>query len=68
MPRHDIRDAFHLAFASHYKLDFLLTWNCKHLANARKQLHIRAVNGGLGLSTPFITPLELVSSEPEEMP
>jgi predicted nucleic acid-binding protein len=28
MPRHDIRDAFHLAFASYYKLDFLLTWNC----------------------------------------
>jgi predicted nucleic acid-binding protein len=68
MPHYDIRDAFHLAFASHYKLDFLLTWNCRHLANARKQLHVRAINGMLGLSTPLIvTPLELVPSEPEEM-
>jgi predicted nucleic acid-binding protein len=68
MPRHDIRDAFHLAFASYYKLDFLLTWNCQHLANARKQLHIRTINGVLGLSTPLIvTPLELVPIEPEEM-
>lgn len=69
MPRRDVRDALHLAFASHYKLDFLLTWNCQHLANARKQLHIRAVNTMLGLGTPLIvTPLELVPAEPEESP
>jgi predicted nucleic acid-binding protein len=67
MPRRDVRDALHLAFASHYKLDFLLTWNCNHLANARKQHHIRAVNTMLGLATPLIvTPLELVPAEPEE--
>lgn len=69
MPRRDVRDAFHLAFASHYKMDFLLTWNCRHLANARKQLQIRTVNAILGLSTPLIvTPLELVPAEPEEAP
>ena len=67
MPRRDVRDALHLAFASHYKLDFLLTWNCQHLANARKQRHIRAVNAMLGLGTPLVvTPLELVAAEPEE--
>jgi predicted nucleic acid-binding protein len=69
MPRADIRDALHLAFASYYKLDFLLTWNCQHLANARKQQHIRAVNAMLGLHSPLIvTPLELVVGEPEEVP
>lgn len=26
-------DAFHVAFASAYQVDFLLTWNCSHLAN-----------------------------------
>lgn len=69
MPRRDMRDAFHLAFSSYYKVDFLLTWNCQHLANARKQQHIRAVNTMLGLNSPLIaTPLELVAAEEEEMP
>jgi predicted nucleic acid-binding protein len=69
MPGRDMRDAFHLAFASYYKLDFLLTWNCSHLANARKQQHIRAVNSALGLPSPVIvTPLELVAGEEEELP
>jgi len=53
-------DAFHLAYASVYKIDFLLTWNCNHLANANKKQHIRIINTKLGLSTPeVITPLEL---------
>src|SRR5438132_4746408 len=29
-------DAIHLALASYYRLDFLLTWNCRHIANANK--------------------------------
>lgn len=66
MPRQDLRDAFHLAFASYYKLEFLLTWNCEHLANARKQRHIRTVNALLSLGSPLVTPLELVLVEHEE--
>ena len=27
-------DAFHVAYAISYELDYLLTWNCTHLANA----------------------------------
>lgn len=43
-----------------YKIDFLMTWNCKHLANANKKLHIRKLNTKLGLFVPdIITPLEL---------
>jgi predicted nucleic acid-binding protein len=53
-------DVIHLAYASYYKIDFLLTWNCNHLANANKKRHIRAVNTLLNLPTPeIITPLEL---------
>ena len=49
------------AFASYYKCDYLLTWNCKHIANANKFQHIRQINGLLGLFTPsLITPLELL--------
>lgn len=37
-------DVLHLAYASYYKMDFLLTWNCNHLANANKKQHIRLIN------------------------
>jgi hypothetical protein len=55
-------DAYHLAFASYYAVDFLLTWNCSHLANPNKFGHIRAVNERLRLPTPILcTPEQLLS-------
>jgi len=61
MPSDQLGDALHLALASYYKVDFLLTWNCVHLANANKQLHIRRINERLRLFTPeLVTPLELI--------
>lgn len=57
-------DVIHLAYASYYKMDFLLTWNCNHLANANKKQHIRLVNTKLNLSIPeIITPLELFTEK-----
>ena len=64
MPRNPLGDALHLALASYYKFDYLLTWNCKHLANANKFNHIRQVNTLLGLHVPILTtPLELMGGE-----
>ena len=61
MPQNPLGDALHLALASYYKCDFLLTWNCKHLANANKFDHISRVNMLLGLYVPkLVTPLELL--------
>jgi predicted nucleic acid-binding protein len=61
MPQGTFGDAVHLALASLHKCDFLVTWNCKHLANANKFDHIRRVNGLIGLMTPnLVTPLELL--------
>jgi len=41
-------------------MDFLLTWNCQHLANANKKQHIRIINARMNLFTPeLVTPLEL---------
>jgi hypothetical protein len=61
MPADPAGDALHLALASFHKCDFLLTWNCQHLANANKFAHIRRVNGILGLFVPsLVTPLELL--------
>ena len=61
MPRDVTGDALHLALASFHKCDYLVTWNCRHLANAAKFKHIREINGRLGLKTPdLVTPLELL--------
>ena len=60
MPKDEMGDALHLAYASFYKIDFLLTWNCNHLANANKKQHIRILNSRMNLFVPeIITPLEL---------
>jgi len=59
-------DAMHLALASYHKCDFLVTWNCQHLANANKFGHIRRVNTMLGLFVPsIVTPLELLGETNE---
>jgi hypothetical protein len=64
MPKVAEGDALHLAYASFYKIDFLLTWNCKHLANANKYQHIRIINTRLQLHTPeIVTPLALFITE-----
>jgi len=61
MPADPSGDALHLAMASFHRCDFLITWNCRHLANANKFGHIRRVNEGLGLFVPtLVTPLELL--------
>lgn len=61
MPRDTGGDALHLALASYHKCDFLVTWNCQHLANANKFGHIRRINALLGLYVPsMVTPLELL--------
>jgi len=67
MPRDPLGDALHLALASHHRCDFLVTWNCRHLANANKFDHIRRVNGILGLFVPaIVTPLELLGDDNEQ--
>ena len=61
MPADPAGDALHLALASVHGCDFLITWNCRHLANANKFGHIRRVNALLGLYMPsLVTPLELL--------
>jgi predicted nucleic acid-binding protein len=64
MPRERLGDALHLAIASYHKCDFLLTWNCTHIANANKFEHIRIINARLGLYVPtLVTPMELCEED-----
>jgi hypothetical protein len=65
MPADAGGDALHLAIASWHRCHVLLTWNCKHIANANKTPHIRYINTLLGLHIPqLVTPLELLGIEP----
>ena len=58
MPQGLFGDAHHVALASFYDVDVLLTWNCKHIANLNKTHRIRQINSELGLPTPeLVTPL-----------
>lgn len=54
-------DAFHIACASIHRMDYLLTWNCTHIANASLRKVIDSVNKQYGYKTPVIcTPEELL--------
>ncbi len=54
------RDALHLATASASGMDYLLTWNCSHIACAEVRKALEAVNDAEGISTPVVcTPEEL---------
>ena len=65
MPQDATGDALHLALAFFHKCDYLLTWNCKHIANANKVNHIRRINQMLQIHVPeLVTPLELVQENP----
>ncbi|MEI6085492.1 MAG: type II toxin-antitoxin system VapC family toxin [Verrucomicrobiota bacterium] len=54
-------DAAHVATAAVHGMDFLLTWNCRHIANAVIVEKLRAVCEREGFSAPVIcTPHELM--------
>ncbi len=54
-------DAYHLALASWHGLDFLISWNCVHIASGRVRMIIEEINSQRGIRTPIIcTPEELM--------
>jgi hypothetical protein len=64
MPKGEGGDAVHLAVACEHEVEYLLTWNCRHLANANKLRRIQAINMRQGLLTPaMVTPPMLCGTE-----
>ena len=58
-------DALHIAVAATKAIPFLLTWNCRHLANAVMRPVIETVCKAKGFKAPIIcTPEELLGSKP----
>lgn len=54
VPKKAVEDAAHIAIATVHGMDYVLTWNCKHIANARLQRAIQAVSSDLGYDAPVI--------------
>ena len=61
VPAHAVVDALHIGIAAAHGVDYLLTWNCKHIANASLRRRIAAVCRTIGAEMPVIcTPEELL--------
>lgn len=59
-PKADI-DAIHIATATVHGLDYLLTWNCKHIANAQIQGKLAQISLDFDYELPILcTPYELL--------
>jgi hypothetical protein len=61
IPPRAVRDAAHVAVAAVHRIDYLLTWNCRHLANAQIMRKMEEVCGRSSERMPLIcTPEELM--------
>lgn len=59
-PKADI-DAVHIAAATVNGMDYLLTWNCKHIANAQIQKKLAEISFDFEYELPILcTPYELI--------
>lgn len=59
-------DAVHVATACRHGMEYILTWNVRHLANPNKVRHLNKVCWRLGLLPPQIVTPELLWEEEDE--
>ena len=60
LPARADRDAAHIALATVHEMDILLSWNCRHIANASIQQRLRLLAEKFGFTLPVLcTPDEL---------
>lgn len=61
IPDKALADCYHLALASWHGMDYLVSWNMKHIVNGDVILAVQDLNAARGIRTPLIcTPEELV--------
>jgi predicted nucleic acid-binding protein len=61
IPEQYAEDALHIALCAVHQIDYLLTWNCRHLANAVLRRRIERIVEARGYACPVIcTPEELM--------
>jgi len=67
LPPEADRDAAHIALATVHEMDILLSWNCRHIANAVIQPVLRKLADAAGFTLPVIcTPEELLGNDNEQ--
>ncbi len=67
LPAKALFDALHIAMTAHHRIDYLLTWNCRHIANAKILPRLHAVLNDLSVPIPIIcTPEEMVEDDPQD--
>ena len=54
VPKNAAADAAHIAIAAANNVDFLLTWNCKHISNPKLRRDIMQVCNSMGHRCPII--------------
>jgi len=60
-------DLPHFAFAVAYRMDYLVTWNCRHIANGEMIRRLLDANAALRRPTPLVvTPEEILSTLGED--
>ena len=65
LPEQGVEDALHIALAAVHGMDLLMTWNCRHIANAERMPAIRRTLERCGYDPPTIcTPDELMGESP----
>jgi hypothetical protein len=58
------RDAIHIAASAAHRMQFLLTWNCRHIANPHLRERIRGCFSRHGVDLPVIcTPEEFIGDD-----
>ena len=66
VPEDEVMDASHIATASVYGMDVLLTWNCRHMANPVTLPRTATIVGRAGYRCPIIvTPQEFLDRREE---
>jgi hypothetical protein len=64
LPATAFPDALHISIASVHGLDYLLTWNCSHIANAKLLPRVARLVENEGFRMPFVcTPEELLGED-----
>jgi hypothetical protein len=56
-------DALHVAVAAYYGMEYLLSWNVKHLANPNKRIHLARVLMNAGRAVPAIVTPDVLWEE-----
>ncbi len=65
LPARSAADALHVALTTLHRMDALVSWNFKHLANLNRRSKLASVNLSQGYTHPLelVTPLEVLDDE-----